>query len=404
MLGLRSLKTSSTILNINSKNLLSIHITKPALTSLLNNSLALSRWSNKNSTRLQHSTSPQNSINDPIISNNKKYQDLIKNGVFTKEQIIQSEKDRLNGLGPIISKLPKKIIPYCELMRLEKPVGTWLLYLPCTWSIIISSIMLVSQGANIGLSQTLYMLTLFGLGSLIMRGAGCTINDLLDRNLDDKVIRSLQRPIASGRVTPVQATTFLTAQTALGLGILTQLPHECWWLGLASLPIVFTYPLFKRFTYYPQAALSACFNWGALLGFPAMGLVDWSVMLPLYGATYIWCMIYDTIYAHQDKKFDIKAGIKSTALAWGDSSKKIFYGLGSVQMSLLALTCYNAGILMGPGVLCGLGIFGYRLFNMIKKVDLNNPGNCWKWFKSNIDTGLFFTGALFFDYLLNLFF
>lgn len=196
---------------------------------------------------------------------------------FTTEELKQSQLERIKGLGPLVSKLPTRLIPYAELMRLEKPVGTWLLYLPCSWAILIAAMQ-----TSAPLLSTVGMLGIFGVGAVIMRGAGCTINDLFDRNLDDKVIRSVQRPIASGRITPKQASVFLAGQTAVGMGILSLLPAQCWWLGLASLPIVFTYPLFKRFTYYPQAALSACFNWGAMLGFPAMGVLDWSTMIPLY--------------------------------------------------------------------------------------------------------------------------
>ena len=218
-----------------------------------------------------------------------------KTSAFTPQQLQEAREARLKGLGPFVSKLPAKWIPYAELMRLEKPVGTWLLYIPCTWAITMAAMETMAP-----ISSTLWMLSLFGVGSLVMRGAGCTINDLLDRNLDDKVIRSVERPVASGRVSPTQAVVFLGAQTAVGLGILAQLPAQCWWLGLASLPLVFTYPLFKRFTYYPQIVLSAYFKWGALLGFPAMGVMDWSTMLPLYTSSFLWCMTYDTIYAHQD--------------------------------------------------------------------------------------------------------
>lgn len=317
---------------------------------------------------------------------------------FTQEQLQEAKKERLAGLGPFVSRLPAKWIPYAELMRLEKPVGTWLLYIPCTWSIIMAG---MQTGASI--PSVVGMLGIFGAGSLIMRGAGCTINDLFDRDLDDKVIRSVERPIASGRITPKQAIGFLGAQSAVGVGILSLLPAQCWWLGLASLPIVFTYPLFKRFTYYPQAALSACFTWGALLGFPAMGIMDWSTMLPLYLGSYLWCMTYDTIYAHQDKKFDIKAGIKSTALAWGPRTKKICYGLTTGQFMLYTLTGLNSGLLFGPGFIGGLSIFAYRVFTMIRKVDLNDPKSCWKAFLGNINSGLYFTFALAFDFVLRCF-
>lgn len=316
---------------------------------------------------------------------------------FTEEQLTVAKKQRLEGLGPFVSRLPEKWIPYAELMRLEKPVGTWLLYLPCSWAIIMGAI---ETSATLG--QTAWMLGLFGVGALIMRGAGCTINDILDRNLDDKVIRSVERPIAAKRVSVKNASLFLGAQTAAGLGILSQLPANCWWLGVASLPIVFSYPLFKRFTYYPQAALSACFTWGALLGFPAMGIMDWSTMIPLYVGSYLWCMIYDTIYAHQDKKFDIKAGIKSTALAWGDKTKTICNVLATSQFALYTVAGINSGLIFGPGFIGGLSIFAYRVFTMIRKVDLNNPDDCWKAFTGNIRTGLYFSYALFFDYLLSL--
>ncbi|CAI4052252.1 hypothetical protein SUVZ_14G3610 [Saccharomyces uvarum] len=318
--------------------------------------------------------------------------------VFTPKELEVARKERLDGLGPFVSRLPKKWIPYAELMRLEKPVGTWLLYLPCTWSILMGATM---QGASLG--ATAGMLGIFGVGALVMRGAGCTINDYLDRKLDQRVIRSVERPIASGRVSPRAALGFLGAQTLVGMGILSLLPAQCWWLGLASLPIVFTYPLFKRFTYYPQAALSACFNWGALLGFPAMGIVSWPTMIPLYLGSYLWCMTYDTIYAHQDKKFDIKAGIKSTALAWGPRTKSIMKAMSASQITLLAVAGLNSCLLWGPGFIGGLGIFTYRLFNMIKKVDLDDPKNCWKYFNANINTGLYFTYALALDYILRLF-
>ena len=172
---------------------------------------------------------------------------------------------------------------------------------------------------------------------------------------------------------------------------------------MASLPIVFTYPLFKRFTYYPQAALSACFTWGALLGFPAMGIMDWSTMIPLYLGSYLWCMVYDTIYAHQDKKFDVKVGIKSTALAWGSRTKKICYTLSAGQFVLYTLAGINSGLLWGPGFIGGLSIFAYRIFIMIKKVDLDNPKSCWKAFLSNINSGICFIFALGIDFILKIF-
>lgn len=315
---------------------------------------------------------------------------------FTLEELEQARVARLNGLGPVISQLPSLVIPYAELMRLEKPIGSWLLYSPCTWGITMAA-----YSISAPLPQTLWMLTLFGVGSVVMRGAGCTINDMLDRNLDDKVARTIERPIASGRVSMRQASVFLLGQLTVGLLVLLSLPLDCFILGAASLAIVFTYPLFKRFTYYPQLALSACFNWGVLLGFPLMGVWNWPVMIPLYVSSYLWCMTYDTIYAHQDKKFDVTAGIKSTALAWGDKTKPICYGMTLAQMGLFAVAGYLNS--MGPGFVIG-GIYGgYRIFRMIKKVDLDDPANCWYYFKDNINTGHVFFLGMFADYLLKIF-
>ncbi|AMD22556.1 HHL214Cp [Eremothecium sinecaudum] len=318
--------------------------------------------------------------------------------LFTEEGRAKAREERIKGLGPYVSKLPEKLIPYAELMRLEKPVGTWLLYMPCTWSITVAA---MQTGAPI--TSTLTMLGLFGAGAIFARGAGCTINDLLDRNLDNKVIRSVERPLASGRVTPTQAKIFFVFQTALSAGVLLMLPSSCFWLGFASFPIVCTYPLFKRFTYYPQVALSSCFAWGALLGFPAMGVMDVPTMIPLYLSSFLWCMTYDTIYAHQDKVFDKSAGIKSTALKWGKHSKKIMQGMSVAQVGMLYLAAFNGGFLAGPGFIAGSAIFTYRLFNMIRKVNLNDPKDCWRAFLSNINSGLYLTAALFFDFLLGSF-
>ncbi|CCH42377.1 Para-hydroxybenzoate-polyprenyltransferase,mitochondrial [Wickerhamomyces ciferrii] len=314
---------------------------------------------------------------------------------FTPEERALASKQRLQGLGPLVSRLPESWIPYAELSRLEKPVGTWLLYVPCTWSIIIAA---TQTGAPF--VSTMSMLAIFGTGALIMRGFGCTINDLLDKNYDDKVLRTIERPIASGRVTRKQAVAYAGGQLALGLGVILMIPLDCFVLGAASLLPVCTYPLFKRFTYYPQAVLSLTFNWGALLGFPAMGLWDINTMCALFASTFCWTMIYDTIYAHQDKKFDINAGVKSTALKWGTHSKKIFSGLSLAQLSLLGYAGYSAGILLNPGFLIGSGIFSYRLIKMIKDVNLDDPRDCWKHFTSNINSGLIFSAGLLFDYIL----
>lgn len=316
--------------------------------------------------------------------------------VFSEKELEEARINRLKGLG-ILTKFPEKWIPYMELMRIEKPIGTLLLLSPCMWSITMAAYMISAP-----LLSTLWMLSVFSVGAFVMRGAGCTVNDMWDRNLDNKVARTTERPITSGRVSMPQAWTFLGAQLAVGLVVLLQLPLDCFLLGASSLLLVMTYPFFKRVTYYPQVVLSACFNWGALLGFPAMGVWNWPVMIPLYLSGFFWCMTYDTIYAHQDKKFDVNVGIKSTALAWGNSTKKICYGMSVAQMGCYVTSGFLAG--MGPFFYLGALAGGYRLFNMIKKVDLDNPANCWMWFKENINTGHVFWLGILLDYLWKLFF
>jgi 4-hydroxybenzoate polyprenyltransferase len=249
-----------------------------------------------------------------------------------------------------------------------------------------------ATGAPLG--HTLWTLGLFGIGSLVMRGAGCTINDMLDHDLDSRVARTRLRPIAAGDISMKAATAFLAAQCTAGLAVLLSLPSDCFLLGAASLPLVFTYPLFKRITYYPQVVLSACFgSWGALLGFPAMGIWNIPAMIALHASSFAWCMIYDTIYAHQDKAFDRQIGIKSTALKWGERTKQILNRYAVGQIGLLTAAGFFAG--MGPCYFAGTAWAAYRLFDMIKQVELDNPDNCWQWFLRNIRTGhVVFLGAL----------
>lgn len=234
-----------------------------------------------------------------------------------------------------------------------------------------------------------------------MRGAGCTINDLYDRKLDKQVERTAGRPIASGQIKPKQALVLLGGQMSAGLAVLLALPFDCFVLGASSLALVGTYPWFKRVTYYPQVVLSLTYNWGALLGFPAMGLWDVPTMTALYASGVCWTMVYDTIYAHQDKKDDVNAGIKSTALKWGDNSKKIMSGFTVAQVGLLGLAGYLGG--MGVAFYGGVAWAAWRLGNMIYKVDLDNPGDCWEWFKQNINTGAIIFAGGFVDYLSKIF-
>uniref|UniRef100_A0A803Q1Z6 4-hydroxybenzoate polyprenyltransferase, mitochondrial n=1 Tax=Cannabis sativa TaxID=3483 RepID=A0A803Q1Z6_CANSA len=263
--------------------------------------------------------------------------------------------------------LPRQIRPYVRLARLDKPIGTWLLAWPCMWSI--------SLAANPGHLPDIKMMTLFGCGALLLRGAGCTINDLLDRDIDTMVERTKLRPVASGIITPFQGICFLGFQLLLGLGILLQLNNYSRILGASSLLLVFSYPLMKRLTFWPQAYLGLTFNWGALLGWAAVkGNIDPAIVLPLYASGVFWTLVYDTIYAHQDKEDDVRVGIKSTALRFGDLTKQWNMGFGAACISSLALSGYNAEI--GWPFYASLVAASGQLAWQISTVDLSSRDDC----------------------------
>ncbi|KID88773.1 UbiA prenyltransferase family [Metarhizium guizhouense ARSEF 977] len=226
---------------------------------------------------------------------------------------------------------------------------------------------------------------LFFSGALIMRGAGCTINDLWDRNLDPHVSRTRLRPIARRAISPFNGLVFTGAQLLAGLGILIQFPAPCLFYGIPSLLFVASYPLAKRVTYYPQFVLGLTFSWGAIMGFPALGidlLSNGSALTAaacLYGSNIAWTVLYDMIYAHMDIKDDAKAGIKSIALKHDSQTKQILTGLATTQIALLAA----AGIATGAGPAFFIGSCGgaaVTLALMIRKVNLKSVKNCWWWF------------------------
>ena len=193
-----------------------------------------------------------------------------------------------------IDKVPGHYQPYLLLARADKPIGTWLLLWPCCWSI--------GMVAPPGGLPDMWMLSKFALGAVVMRGAGCTINDMWDKDIDSKVERTRTRPLAAGAITPFQAAGFLGLQLTAGLGVLASLNTYSILLGASSLGLVVMYPLMKRVTHFPQLVLGLTFNWGALLGASAvLGYTPWEICLPLYCGSVFWTLTYDTIYAHQDK-------------------------------------------------------------------------------------------------------
>ncbi|XP_055523799.1 4-hydroxybenzoate polyprenyltransferase, mitochondrial [Wyeomyia smithii] len=269
--------------------------------------------------------------------------------------------------------------PYVRLMRIDRPIGSWLLFWPCGWSIALS--------APAGCWPDLLTLALFGAGAFIMRGAGCTINDMWDRDIDAKVARTKGRPLVAGELSQSDAWVFLSAQLGFGLLILLQLNWYSVVLGASSLGLVIVYPLMKRVTYWPQLMLGMTFNWGALLGWSAtQGSVLWSACLPLYAAGVCWTIVYDTIYAHQDKVDDILLGIKSTAIRFGDSTKLWLSGFSTAMI----------GGLITAGMVCeqtwpyysSLGVISAHLAHQIYSLNIHNPKDCANKFISNHQVGL----------------
>lgn len=289
----------------------------------------------------------------------------------------------------LVASLPQSWIPYAELVRLDKPTGTYYLFFPCLFSTLLAAPM-----AHATPLQIMGTAGLFFTGALIMRGAGCAINDLWDRNLDPHVERTKFRPIARGALSPQKAIFFTGSQLLTGLGVLLQFPYQCLWYGIPSLLLVTTYPLAKRVTNYPQAVLGLTFSWGAIMGFPALG-VDLlanpdalKAAAALYSSCISWTVLYDMIYAHMDIKDDIAAGIKSIALRHEHNTKTVLSGLAATQVTLLA----GAGVAAGAGPVffagsCGSAIL--TLGTMIWRVQLKDTHNCWWWFKN----GCLFTGG-----------
>ncbi len=274
-------------------------------------------------------------------------------------------------------RLPPAARPYARLMRLDRPIGTWLLLWPCFWSATLAA-----QGGW----PNLWHLFLFALGSIVMRGAGCVVNDLYDRKIDRQVERTRVRPLASGVLSVWRAAIFLVFLLLVGLVILLQFNALTVWVGVASLALVFTYPLAKRFTYWPQLVLGLTFNWGALLGWTAARGELSLAPLALYTAGVFWTLGYDTIYAHQDKRDDALVGIKSLALYLGDKSRSWLVGFYAAFFALLASAGASAGL--GPLFYALLPLSALHAVWQLATWKMDDPANCLKRFRSNRDFGL----------------
>jgi 4-hydroxybenzoate polyprenyltransferase len=257
--------------------------------------------------------------------------------------------------------------------------------MPCWWSVGLA-------GMHAGRMPSVWHIVLFFIGAFAMRGAGCTWNDLVDRDLDTKVERTRSRPIPSKQVTVAQATVFMVALALIGLLVLIQFNRFTVMTGFASLLVVAVYPFMKRITYWPQIVLGLAFSWGALMGWPAaFGRLDWPAIV-LYAGSISWVIGYDTIYAHQDRDDDALIGIKSTALLFGQRTAPMLAGFYAGAVVLIGA----AGLMAGGGFIFVLGLtaFAAHLAWQVLRLDVNDPAHCLKQFKSNRDAGLILFGAM----------
>jgi 4-hydroxybenzoate polyprenyltransferase len=285
------------------------------------------------------------------------------------------------------TRAPRWSRPYLRLSRLDRPIGSWLLLMPCWWSAALAA------GVAHKVGQLPLIAALFFVGAFVMRGAGCTWNDITDRDLDAMVERTRSRPIPAGQVSVPQAAAFLVVQALIGLAVLVQFNRFAVMTGIASLVIVAVYPFMKRITWWPQIVLGLAFSWGALMGFAVtQGRIDATALL-LYAGSIAWVIGYDTIYAHQDTEDDALIGIKSTALLFGARTRPalmVFYGLAVVLIGV-ALALAGAGI---PAWI-GLAAFAAHLVWQIRRLQIGDAALCLRIFKSNRDAGLLlFIGLL----------
>jgi 4-hydroxybenzoate polyprenyltransferase len=276
-----------------------------------------------------------------------------------------------------VARMPRAWLPYLLLARVDRPIGTWLLFLPGLWGILL---------ARPPAAETIRLVTLFAVGSLVMRAAGCVVNDMWDRDIDRKVVRTAGRPLASGALRTRQALVFLGLLLLAGLAVLLQLNRLSQGLGVASLLLVALYPLAKRVTWWPQLVMGFTFGFGAPLGYAAAtGRLD-AAGAALYAAAILWDLGFDTIYAHQDREDDALVGVRSTARLFGEHTRPFLAACYAASVAVLALS----------GSLAGLGVWSYPalalpaalLVRQVLVLDINDPGLCLRLFRSNREAGL----------------
>jgi 4-hydroxybenzoate polyprenyltransferase len=282
-----------------------------------------------------------------------------------------------------VSRLPRAWLPYLLLARVDRPIGTWLLFLPGLWGILL---------ARAPWPDTARLILLFGAGSLVMRAAGCVVNDLWDRDIDRLVARTAGRPLASGAIRPWQALVFLAVLLLCGLLVLLSLNALARMLGVASLLLVAIYPLAKRVTWWPQLAMGFTFGFGAPMGYAAAsGRIDLAWLL-LYGAAILWDLGFDTIYAHQDREDDALAGVHSTARLFGERTRPFLAACYAAAVALFALAGGWSGL--GGWFYPALVLPSVLLARQVVSLDIHDPARCLTSFRANREVGLAFAFAI----------
>ena len=298
--------------------------------------------------------------------------------------------------------VPRGLRPYFKLSRLDRPIGSWLLIIPCWWGVFLST----NVDPILLSGNSLYILITCYIGGLLMGGAGCTWNDITDAGLDAKVLRTKNRPIPAGHVSKTQAFLWLILQCSLALGILVTFNRLAIVLGFISLITVVIYPFAKRFTYWPQFFLGISFNWGILLAYAAnSGTLDY-FCIGLYISAIAWTIFYDTIYSFQDLEDDKEVGIKSTGILFEANPKRYL----SIFIAAIIITAGPVFYFLSNGDLIqifiltsGIFFFSLHLIIQLSKLDIKNPEDCLETFKSNRTAGLILTGFMIFATLTKLF-
>jgi 4-hydroxybenzoate polyprenyltransferase len=273
-------------------------------------------------------------------------------------------------------------------MRLDRPIGTWLLYWPCVFGLLLGA---AADERRFLVWRDFYYVILFGIGAIVMRGAGCNFNDIIDRDIDAAVARTRARPIPSGAVTTRQAAIFLVILCLIGLAILVQLNLFAIILGAASLLLVAAYPFMKRITWWPQAWLGLTFNWGALLGFAAQtGRIDLGNAM-LYAGLIFWTLGYDTIYAHQDAEDDELIGVKSTARLFGAQSRRWILHFYAIAFTLILAAGFTEHT--GWPFAFVMIAAGAHMLWQVRSLDIADPAKCLMLFRANRETGALIAAA-----------